>query len=172
MSAYARWTGDVEGVEVIANGDKFDYIGKCFDDKWWVSPACRGDPRTCIPVITAGTGWKAQALMHWSTVYGMPTAIGVAQTWGDYVSLVNNHETRPAYAVSVPLLPCLGPPKKQKNTDPSGCVCRILTPKVILFYWWVPDATFVLQQPHAITFPLHVAQDILLREKGCDGSWF
>ena len=95
------------------------YVAKCLNDQWWVAPTCRHDPEECIPVITAGSGWMVQAMMHWSTVYGLPTAIGVAKTQFDYVHMVTHHD--------------------------------------ILFYWWVPDDTFVLQRPHSINFPPHVA---------------
>eukprot|EP00439_Symbiodinium_sp_Y106_P085235 s126_g27.t3 len=117
MAKYAGYTGDVAGVEERANG----YVAKCHADKWWISPHCRSDISTCIPVITAGTGWKVQAMMHWSTTYGIPTAIAVANSLGRYVSIVSATRS--------------------------------------LYYWWVPDATFITLQPQSITFPPYSAQE-------------
>ena len=59
MAAYARWTGDAAGVQVLVNGK---YAAKCHADKCWISPQCRTDTSTCIPVVTAGVGWKLQAM--------------------------------------------------------------------------------------------------------------
>eukprot|EP00439_Symbiodinium_sp_Y106_P060372 s666_g8.t3 len=118
MAAYARWTGDAAGIQVLANGK---YAAKCHADKWWISPQCRSDTSTCIPVITAGVGWKLQAMMFWSTAYGLPTAIAVASSWNNYVSIVSTTRS--------------------------------------LFYWWVPDATFITQQPQSITFPPYSASE-------------
>ncbi|CAE7297920.1 unnamed protein product [Symbiodinium sp. CCMP2592] len=121
MASYARWTGDAAGVQAQANGD---YVAHCYAGKWWMSPQCRSDTLACIPVITAGGGgWKLQALMHWSTTYGIPAAIAVANSFSKYVSIVETTRS--------------------------------------LFYWWVPDATFVALQPHHITFPPYSAQEWL-----------
>ena len=87
MARYERWTGDVAGVQQLANGQ---YVAKCHEDKWWLAPQCRNDAATCIPLITGGSGWKVAAMMHWSTTYGIPTAIAVANGWGNYTSLVSS----------------------------------------------------------------------------------
>ncbi|CAE7831424.1 unnamed protein product, partial [Symbiodinium sp. KB8] len=118
MADYARWTGDAAGVQMLANGN---YAAKCHAGKWWISPQCRSDTSTCIPVITAGAGWKLQAMMFWSTTYGFPAAIAVANSWGNYVSIVSTTRS--------------------------------------LYYWWVPDATFITQQPQSIVFPPYSASE-------------
>ncbi|CAK9077551.1 LEAF RUST 10 DISEASE-RESISTANCE LOCUS RECEPTOR-LIKE PROTEIN KINASE-like 1.4 (Probable receptor-like serine/threonine-protein kinase LRK10L-1.4), partial [Durusdinium trenchii] len=78
MKDYLKYSGDAEGVELQADGS---YIAKCWNDRWWYAPACRQDASTCIPVFTAGTGWFLQAIMQWSTAYGIPAAIGVSGGW-------------------------------------------------------------------------------------------
>ena len=83
MGDYARFSGDYDGVVNTSEG----YVAKCdANNRWWLAPACRSDPTTCIPVFTAGSGWKLQAMMQWSTAYGMPTAITVSSSWSNFVN--------------------------------------------------------------------------------------
>ncbi|CAK9044051.1 Endonuclease V, partial [Durusdinium trenchii] len=62
-----------------------------------------------------GTGWRVQALMQWSTAYGIPSAIGVGLENSDWVSIVQDLS--------------------------------------VMFYWWLPDATFAHLQPSKVIFP-------------------
>eukprot|EP00913_Durusdinium_trenchii_P026654 g25010.t1 len=84
MSDFVKYSLDYDGVEQQGNGD---YVAKCPDGHWWPAPACRPTPHTCIPILTAGTGWKLQAIMQWAEAYGLPAAVGITASWGDYVAL-------------------------------------------------------------------------------------
>ena len=50
--------------------------------------ACRHDWSACIPLVTGGAGWRLQALMSWAAAYGIPAAVGVSNSWGNYVKHV------------------------------------------------------------------------------------
>ena len=41
-------------------------------------------PEDCIPAVTAGNGWKLQAIMQWIAAYGMPCAVGISNSWGKF----------------------------------------------------------------------------------------
>jgi len=83
MRRHVQFTGDTDGV-VIANEK---YSGRCDDNYWWLPPACRSNPSTCVPWITGGTGWSVEEFMQKFTTWNMPVAVGVAATWGDYTTL-------------------------------------------------------------------------------------
>ncbi|CAL1148030.1 unnamed protein product [Cladocopium goreaui] len=83
MRRHVQFTGDTDGV-VIANEK---YSGRCDDGYWWLPPACRSNPSTCVPWITGGTGWSVEEFMQKFTTWNMPVAVGVAATWGDYTTL-------------------------------------------------------------------------------------
>ncbi|CAK9008661.1 unnamed protein product [Durusdinium trenchii] len=84
---YLLYTGDYDGVEVQPDGS---YFAKCFDGYWWAAPACRQNTTECLPVISAGNGWRLQAIMHWVSVYGFPAAVGISDQWSDFVKHVEN----------------------------------------------------------------------------------
>ena len=85
MGDYARFSGDYDGVENVTEG----WVAKCADNRrWWYAPACRNNASTCIPVFTAGNGWKLQAMMQWSTAYGIPAAIAISGGWSNFVKHV------------------------------------------------------------------------------------
>ena len=46
----------------------------------------------CIPVFTAGTGWKAQPMMQWSTAYGIPAALAVSGSWSLFLKHVRTFQ--------------------------------------------------------------------------------
>ncbi|CAK9094254.1 Ephrin_rec_like domain-containing protein, partial [Durusdinium trenchii] len=85
ISQYFRYTGDAGGVRQQADGS---YFAHCPDGVWWLSPACRENISGCIPTLTSSVGWRLQAMMHWSTVYGMPTAIGIIGDFSLWVQRV------------------------------------------------------------------------------------
>ncbi|CAK9072629.1 unnamed protein product [Durusdinium trenchii] len=88
MSDFVKYSFDYDGVDQQGNGD---YVARCPDGHWWPAPACRQNPSECIPLITAGTGWKLQAIMQWAVAYGLPAAVGITASWGDYVALPRAH---------------------------------------------------------------------------------
>ncbi|CAK9094833.1 unnamed protein product [Durusdinium trenchii] len=86
MGDYARYSGDYDGVVNQTDGS---FAAKCdANNRWWFAPACRHNSSACIPVFTAGTGWKVQAMMQWSTAYGIPAAIAVSGGWSLFVKHV------------------------------------------------------------------------------------
>ncbi|CAK8993410.1 unnamed protein product [Durusdinium trenchii] len=88
MGDYAKYSGDYDGVVSQPDGT---YIAKCTNDRWWYAPACRQNSSQCIPLFTSGNGWKLQALMQWSTAYGMPTAVGLSKGYATWIKHVQNH---------------------------------------------------------------------------------
>ena len=91
MNWYALYSGDYDGVVNNSQGD--GYIANCPDGRLWFSPACRQDTSLCIPTFTAGDGWKLQAMMQWSTAYGIPAAIGISDGWSNFVSHVKSYRS-------------------------------------------------------------------------------
>eukprot|EP00439_Symbiodinium_sp_Y106_P058363 s1342_g8.t1 len=89
MDLYVQYTGDEAGVTLTPDG----YVAYCPDGYFWLSPACRHDPSSCIPIIAAGNGWIIDAQMQWATAYGFPAAIGIAATWDLYVHQVATYKT-------------------------------------------------------------------------------
>lgn len=87
MENYLRWTGDSEGLVQMDDGR---HVAKCLNDLFWLSPACRANASSCIPVLTAGSGWAMQDIMQWATAYAMPLSLGVTKTFSDEVSMVKD----------------------------------------------------------------------------------
>ena len=131
MGDYARFSGDDDGVENTTEG----WVAKCASNRWWYAPACRQNASTCIPVFTGGNGWGLQALMQWSTVYGIPAAIAISSSWSNYVRHVQTFRA--------------------------------------LFYWWVPDSTFVDMFPEQLVFARHNANEWLIGDQktGARGNY-
>ena len=71
---YYDATGDSEGVHYV--DDRMKY--KCWEDKWWISPACRSSPQNCSTLITRFPGWGFGLLSQWIAFHNMPVAIGAA----------------------------------------------------------------------------------------------
>lgn len=83
IANYAIQTGDMDGVVVQSDGS---YIAKCWNNVWWLAPACRQNSSQCIPLLTGGNGWHLDAMMQKATFYGWPAAIAVAANWSMYVA--------------------------------------------------------------------------------------
>lgn len=82
-------TGDTGGVEEV-NGT---LVCRCLggpSGRWWIAPACRHDPNTCVPYIDSGDGWWIDALMQRAVAYNMPLAITVG-TWEKYTRAPKEH---------------------------------------------------------------------------------
>ena len=62
MRDYIRWTGDLEGVTQLQNGE---YMARCPDGRFWLAPSCRQNSAECIPLLAAGNGWIVDAMMQW-----------------------------------------------------------------------------------------------------------
>lgn len=88
LKAYYTHFGqtDPDGVLKATVDDVVSYELPCqHGERWWLSPACRSSPDTCIPYITY-KGWYGPALMQVATQYNMPVAIAEA-SWGDFTDL-------------------------------------------------------------------------------------
>ena len=92
MYDYARFSGDWAGVEQQGGAGSTVYYAKCPDGKWWHAPKCRGNAPNCIPVFTAGNGWKLQAMMQWTAAYDFPAAIALPASWGLFVKHVQTYK--------------------------------------------------------------------------------
>ncbi|CAL1150556.1 unnamed protein product [Cladocopium goreaui] len=66
-----------------------DLRRRCFQDYFWLSPACRDDPTKCrgdkcIIFLTAGPGYNFEHHMQRATAYDTAMAIAVAKEYADY----------------------------------------------------------------------------------------
>ncbi|CAE7834478.1 unnamed protein product, partial [Symbiodinium sp. CCMP2592] len=76
---YIRYTGDMDGVDVLPNGD---LVARCPDGHFWLAPGCRADSSKCVPYVTGGSGWWLDDTMQKATAYDIPMALGVARDLG------------------------------------------------------------------------------------------
>lgn len=91
VNKYLEVSGDYDGVEVVDGTTVAKCIGGA-SGHWWMSPACRSAPDTCIPVIDAGDGWALDSFMQRAAVHSMPVAIAVG-TWGAYTQIPKAFKT-------------------------------------------------------------------------------
>lgn len=71
---YLAATGDSAGVKTV-NGK---VVLNCWQDKWWVAPACRSTPGSCTPCTTAQAGWGLIPMVQQATFHNMPVAFATA----------------------------------------------------------------------------------------------
>lgn len=88
MEYFLKYTGDEDGVERDADGN---LRAKCWDQTWWLSPACRDKISECIVTFTGGHAWDASIFMQKAVYYGMPVAISVARNESVQVSLARRY---------------------------------------------------------------------------------
>ena len=60
---------------------------KCYQDKWWLAPACRSNPNRCIAVVTGGNGWGLNYIAQQAYFHNMPLALATAASYNDYLVL-------------------------------------------------------------------------------------
>ncbi|CAE8595498.1 unnamed protein product [Polarella glacialis] len=80
---YVKATGDVGGVENVSGQLKL----KCWNEVWWLSPACRETPQSCIPVVSGGDAWALGEMIQQMSFYNMPLAFGTAKDKPNYKSI-------------------------------------------------------------------------------------
>ncbi|CAE8652094.1 unnamed protein product [Polarella glacialis] len=80
---YVRATGDYAGVMNVSGQLKL----KCWNDVWWLSPACRNTPQSCIPVVSGGDAWALGEMIQQMSFYNMPMAFGTAINNSVYSSI-------------------------------------------------------------------------------------
>lgn len=79
---YFGITGDAAGV-VEVNGKR---VLNCWEDKWFIAPACRANRSTCVPVLMPWTAWGLPEMMQQAFWHNMPLAFATASD-SDYISL-------------------------------------------------------------------------------------
>ncbi|CAK0860455.1 unnamed protein product [Prorocentrum cordatum] len=57
-----------------------------YEGIWWLSPACREDPDTCIPIITME--FWGNAILHQASYFHMPIALASIRSYGDWTSII------------------------------------------------------------------------------------
>jgi len=94
MKTYLDLTGDLEGVEIressaagAVGAAGASVIGRCFDNYFWYSPACRTEASACVSCLTGGTGWAVHEIMGKATAHNMPVAIAVASSFQNYANV-------------------------------------------------------------------------------------
>jgi len=83
MGNYLSITGDTAGVVVSGAG----VTGQCFQDYFWLAPACRQQASSCFLWFTGGTGWGMYEMLVKATSYNMPLATAVASNFSNYGKL-------------------------------------------------------------------------------------
>ncbi|CAJ1362422.1 unnamed protein product [Effrenium voratum] len=68
---YLAATGDSAGVKQTVNGE---VVLNCYQDKWFVSPACRNDPQNCATLLTSRDGWGMSSMIQQAFFHNMPIA--------------------------------------------------------------------------------------------------
>jgi hypothetical protein len=53
-------------------------ILKCWEEKCWVAPSCRGNISDCLAVVTGGSGWGMYELPQQAFLHNMPLAFATA----------------------------------------------------------------------------------------------
>ncbi|CAE7949649.1 unnamed protein product [Symbiodinium sp. KB8] len=88
MDDYITFTGDVDAI-VTVNGQR-KWI--CYQEKWWMSPACRDAPMTCAPMIT-NSFWSYNPSRQKAAVYNIAMSIANTIAYSDYTSMPKDHRT-------------------------------------------------------------------------------
>jgi hypothetical protein len=95
MLKFAEVTGDVDGVELVeVDGVQRTWAKTTWggqQTKWWLAPACRHAPETCVPVIFGGTGWSMDSFIQKSVAINAPWALAVALDWSHYTKIPKEH---------------------------------------------------------------------------------
>ena len=86
---YVTATGDTAGVKTVNGAVVLD----CWQDKWWVAPACRSNPNDCTPCTTAENGWGMFVMIQQASFHNMPVAFATAnvEPVNEYVPLGAEH---------------------------------------------------------------------------------
>ncbi|CAE7942579.1 unnamed protein product [Symbiodinium necroappetens] len=88
MDDYITFTGDVDAI-VTVNGQR---KWTCYQEKWWMSPACRDAPMTCAPMIT-NSFWSYNPSRQKAAVYNIAMSIANTIAYSDYTSMPKQHRT-------------------------------------------------------------------------------
>jgi len=90
MVNYLKFTSDYEGIQDDEPGGMH---ARCWNQAWWLSPACRTNPQKCVPIITGGNGWMLYAIMQTSATWQLPWAVATAADWQKYTTVPREYGT-------------------------------------------------------------------------------
>eukprot|EP00435_Cladocopium_sp_Y103_P010800 s2959_g2.t2 len=82
MQSYLEATADWDGVELV-NGT---VRGKCFEEYFWLPPACRLDTSKCFLFLTC-FGYEFEVIMQRATIFDMPVVPVDVKDWDTYAKL-------------------------------------------------------------------------------------
>jgi hypothetical protein len=104
---YVEITGDSnpDAFEITSGGQPAK--PRCYLDKWWLAPACRDAPETCVPAIARKTGretanWKHafDVMAMRASAYNLPLAIGFVEDQQTLESVIRRYAV--VYFTSTP----------------------------------------------------------------------
>eukprot|EP00913_Durusdinium_trenchii_P010793 g10124.t1 len=79
---YVRATGDTQATEEVDGR----LVLKCFQERWFVAPSCRGNASNCVAVVTSGAGWGLHFMIQQAYFHNMPLAFASAE-WEEYIDI-------------------------------------------------------------------------------------
>ncbi|CAE8629313.1 unnamed protein product [Polarella glacialis] len=156
---YVHATGDYEGVVNVSGELKL----KCWNDVWWLSPACRNTPQSCIPVVSGGDSWGVDQIIQQISLHDMPMAFGTAintSVWASIniankgvlynfepdVTFLAQHPKR----IGFPLNNAREYTQNIYGTEMSG---------TILSNWYFKDLKTVAKRAHSLLSDYKLSQD-------------
>ncbi|CAK9050882.1 40S ribosomal protein S6, partial [Durusdinium trenchii] len=82
---YLAITGDSLGVRTDPASGRI--MMNCWQEKWFLSAACRDVPSSCIAVVTAGQGWGIREMSQQAFFHNMPLAFATAADYATYLRI-------------------------------------------------------------------------------------
>ena len=77
VEKYVEISGDMDG---ITQGEQMQ-LPTCSEGHWWLAPACRSSPETCIPVLIRRRPNAFLEYMQKAAAWRLPWAIAIAKNW-------------------------------------------------------------------------------------------
>ncbi|CAE8680241.1 unnamed protein product [Polarella glacialis] len=156
---YVRATGDYEGVVNVSGQLKL----KCWNDVWWLSPACRNTPQSCIPVVSGGDAWALAEMIQQMSFYNMPMAFGTAINTSMYSSInVANEGALYAFEPDVTFIgqqpEIIRFPKNNAGEYIQG-IYGTASAGTILGNWYFKDLKTVADRAHILLSNYKLSQD-------------
>ncbi|CAE8711814.1 unnamed protein product [Polarella glacialis] len=156
---YVRATGDYEGVVNVSGKLKL----KCWNDVWWLSPACRNTPESCIPVVSGGDAWALGEMIQQMSFYNMPMAFGTAINNSMYSS-INLANEGALYAFEPDVIFITQQPKIIRFPQNNAAeyiegIYRTAAAGTILGNWYFTDLQTVADRAHTLLSRYKLSQD-------------
>ncbi|CAE8647701.1 unnamed protein product [Polarella glacialis] len=176
---YVDATGDYDGVINASGQLKL----KCWNDVWWLSPACRNTPESCIPVVSTGDAWGFGQIIQQISFHNMPMAFGTAINTSMWKSInVANKGALYAFEPDVTFL-ALGSNNQQIGFPLNNAreyiqkIYRTAFGNTILSNWYFKDLKTVAERAHFLLSKYKLSQDEIngmlgdVRSVGDDDYW-